>query len=145
VRRDVPAAGRADGADEPLSQVNVTPLVDVFLVLLILFMVTAPLLDNALEVELPEVTTAEPAPPSSVTLTLGAEGSLAVGDEVVTLEQALERCRAALAGDPDADVYLRADEAVPYGFVLSVLDALRRAGIARAALVVEPLAEEGAE
>lgn len=138
-------ARRGDETDQPLSRVNVTSLVDVFLVVLILFMVTAPLLDSAVEVELPEVTTAEPVAGASVVIFLDAEGGIAVGDELLTLDETIARCRAATRRDSDAGVFLRADRDVPYGFVMSVLDALRREGIDTATLVVQPLPETGSE
>ena len=137
----VPASIGGGVRDEPLATVNVTSLVDVFLVVLILFMVTAPLLDSALEVELPELDTAAPASGASVVIYLDAEGSLAVEGEVMTQAQVIARCRAAATEDPKAGIFLRADRAVPYGFVMSVLDALRREGIPMATLVVQPLEE----
>jgi biopolymer transport protein ExbD len=141
----VPASAAGGEREQPMAQVNVTSLVDVFLVVLILFMVTAPLLDSAIEVELPEITTAAPAAGASVVVFLDAEGSIAVDEAVVTLDEAIVRCRQAVSSDADAAVFLRADRAVPYGFVMSVLDALRRAGIETATLVVQPLPEgEGA-
>lgn len=137
----VPASAGGAARDEPLAAVNVTSLVDVFLVVLILFMVTAPLLDSALEVELPELDTAAPAAGASVVILLDGEGSLAVDGEVVTLPEVIARCRAAAAEDPRAGIFLRADRSVPYGFVMSVLDALRREGLQTATLVVQPLEE----
>lgn len=135
----VPASAGGGEREQPLAQVNVTSLVDVFLVVLILFMVTAPLLDSAVEVELPEITTSAPVGGASVVLFLDAEGSIAVDDEVVSLDEAIARSRAAIAGDAGAGVFLRADRSVPYGYVMSVLDALRREGVTTATLVVQPL------
>ena len=139
----IPSTAGGGERDQPLATVNVTSLVDVFLVVLILFMVTAPLLDSALQVELPELSTAEPAFGASVVILLDAEGSLAVDGEVLGLRELIAKCRAAVAEDERARIFLRADRDVPYGFVMSVLDALRREGIDRATLVVQPLAEEG--
>lgn len=134
----VPASAAGE-REQPLAQVNVTSLVDVFLVVLILFMVTAPLLDSAIEVELPEITTAAPVAGASVVIYLDSEGSIAVDEQVVSLDEAVARSRAAVSADPKAGVFLRADRSVPYGFVMSVLDALRREGVNTATLVVQPL------
>lgn len=135
----VPASAGGGEREQPLSQVNVTSLVDVFLVVLILFMVTAPLLDSAVEVELPELSTAAAVSGATIVVFLDAEGSIAVDDEIVTLDEAIARCRQAVRVDSGAGVFLRADRSVPYGFVMSVLDALRRAGVDTATLVVQPL------
>ncbi len=137
----VPASAGGVEREQPMSQVNVTSLVDVFLVVLILFMVTAPLLDSAVEVELPEVTTSQAVSGASVVVSLDAEGSIAVDDEIVSLDEAIARCRQAVSAHAGAGVFLRADRSVPYGFVMSVLDALRRAGVDTATLVVQPLPE----
>ncbi len=132
-----------DGEDESYhADINVTPLVDVALVLLFIFMVTAPLLTLALKVQVPEVETARPATARSVVIVVGNEGSIAVDDRVVTLEQAvaevLERTKPADDGTR-AEVFLWGDKLAPYGFVLSVFDALQQAGIEDVNLVAKPL------
>ncbi|MEM7247665.1 MAG: biopolymer transporter ExbD [Acidobacteriota bacterium] len=139
--------GGHDGLDDELSpEINVTPLVDVFLILLLVFMITAPLLQHVIDVDLPEVSTARAdggRPP--LTVVVGAEGSLSIDEEIVTLDEVVIRARAAEAARAEREtaVVLRGDREAPYGYVLSVLDALRRAGVREPALVVTPLAEGG--
>ena len=127
-----------DAEDSLLADINVTPLVDVVLVLLIIFMVTAPMLTMSLAVELPEVSAATPATRSTIVVTVGEEGTVSVDGQIVSLEQAIEKVNQRREADPGA-VYLRGDRGVPYGFVLSVLDAFLRAGISEVELVVQPL------
>ena len=124
--------------DPFLREINVTPLVDVFLVLLLIFMIAAPMLSAGLDVELPEVLTSVPKDSRAVILTVGPAGTLAIGDRVVTLEEAVEASRRA-AGQ---GVYLRADANVPWGVPISVLDAIRAAGVRDVSILTTPLPEE---
>jgi biopolymer transport protein TolR len=135
----VSASVLGDEAEDPLlADINVTPLVDVMLVLLIIFMITAPMLTMSLAVELPEVAAATPASRSTIVVTVGEEGTVSVDGQIVSLEQAVEKIKERRESDPGA-VYLRGDRGAPYGFVLSVLDAFLRAGITEVELVVQPL------
>jgi biopolymer transport protein TolR len=127
-----------EGEEGLLAEINVTPLVDVVLVLLIIFMITAPMLTMSLAVELPEVAAAAPAKASTIVVTVGEEGTISVDGRIVSIEQAIELVTERREADPGA-VYLRGDRGVPYGFVLSVLDAFLRAGISEVELIVQPL------
>ena len=127
-----------EAEDGLLAEINVTPLVDVILVLLIIFMITAPMLTMSLEVELPEVAAAAPAQRSTVVVTVGEEGTISVDGRIVPLDQAIEIVKDRREADPGA-VYLRGDRDVPYGLVLGVLDAFLRAGISEVELIVQPL------
>ncbi|MFV0625484.1 protein TolR [Sphingomonas sp. ac-8] len=133
-------SGRGKGRRTPMAEINVTPLVDVMLVLLIIFMVTAPLLTTGVPVNLPDSRAKgldqEQEP---VQLSLSADGSIYLGDEPVS-EQALPEKLAQIAGSqpPGADprqVLLRADRALDYGRVMRVMGELNRAGLNRVALV----------
>lgn len=117
-------------------EINVTPFIDVMLVLLIIFMVAAPLATVDVHVDLP-VSNATPSkrPDEPVWLTVGSDLSLSLGNEVVTetnLEQALTL---ATGGDHDRRVFLRADQAVSYGDLMDVMNSLRKAGWLKIALV----------
>ncbi len=128
-----------DSSDTGLmAEINITPVVDVVLVLLVIFMITAPMLTMSLAVELPEVSAATPASRSTTVVTVGEEGTISVDGQIVSLDQAVERVQARRATDPGA-IYLRGDRDVPYGFVLSVLDGFLRAGVTDVELVVQPL------
>ena len=117
-------------------EINVTPFIDVMLVLLIIFMVAAPLATVDVRVELPASTAApQPRPDRPAFLTLTADRGLALGDAAVA-RAALGAALDALTGaDREQRVFLRADAGVPYGEVMAVLNLLRRAGYLRIALV----------
>ena len=123
----------------PMSEINVTPLVDVVLVLLIIFMVTAPFLQGGLEVDLPKVATSGLDVREGLIISVRRGGTIAVGERVVPagqFEDALERARA-----QERPVYLKADQSVPYGDIVSLIARLRRAGVTQLGLVTQPTTE----
>ncbi|SBW11217.1 membrane spanning protein in TonB-ExbB-ExbD complex [uncultured Alphaproteobacteria bacterium] len=122
--------------DEELSEINVTPFIDVMLVLLIIFMVAAPLATVDVPVDLP-ASTAEPQPKPEAPLyvSVRAEGGVTVGDAPATLETLAPTLDAASRGDRGTRVFLRADKAVDYGRLMTVMNALRDAGYLKVALV----------
>jgi biopolymer transport protein TolR len=123
----------------PMSEINVTPLVDVMLVLLIIFMVTAPLLVSAVPLDLPSAR-ARPveAQDAPIALSLDAQGRLFLGEEPVAEGGLAARLAPLAAARPDARVMVRADRALPYGQVLAVLGEAQAAGFRRVALVSDP-------
>jgi len=123
-----------------LSQINVTPFVDVMLVLLVIFMVTAPMMDKGLDVNLPKV---KDAPDMSVkdqplTVTIGATGEISIGkarvESIAKLGAVLSQ---ATAGSKERQVLLEADRKVPYGQVAAVMAAIRAAGIEKVGMVLQ--------
>jgi len=122
-----------------LSEINVTPFVDVMLVLLIIFMVTAPLLQQGVDVDLPETTTqplrmqVEP-----LVLSVSRNGEAYIANLLVPVEELPERLAAIFEQRSDRDVYLRADEQAPYGAVVRVMAAARLAGAETLGIVTEP-------
>ena len=132
--------GRRGGTRSSLSQINVTPLVDVMLVLLTIFMVTAPMLDQGIKVNLPQVshapTLAQSHEPLVVSVT--REGTIAIGhSRVNTAEKLVPVLEQVLKGTPDREVFLEADRDVPYGQVVKVMAAMRRAGVQKLGMVSE--------
>ncbi|MBB4616227.1 biopolymer transport protein TolR [Sphingomonas abaci] len=127
------------GRRAPMAEINVTPLVDVMLVLLIIFMVTAPLLTTGVPVNLPDTRAkALDQDQEPIAVSLDAEGRLYVGDDEITeaaLPARLDAIRAAAKGAEPPQVYLRADKALDYGKVMRVMGELNRAGLNRVALV----------
>lgn len=124
----------------PMSEINVTPLVDVVLVLLIIFMVTAPFLQGGLEVDLPKVATNGMDVREGLIVSVRRGGTLAVGERTVPegqFEDALKRANAA-----NRPVYLKADQSVPYGDIVQLIARLRRAGVAQLGLVTQPAEAE---
>ncbi len=120
-----------------LSEINVTPLVDVMLVLLIIFMVTTPLLQRGTDVELPQAATAEVKEEDRLTLTLTREARIFLNNEEVPRGALLARLKAVSAARKDRLVYFRGDAAVPYGTVIEVMDALKGAGIETVGMITE--------
>lgn len=125
-------------ASEPMSDINMTPLIDVMLVLLVIFIITAPLMTTSLKLDLPKAEGARPSDaPAFLALAVAADGQLFVGDERVTREQLAERVRAAAQRDPQLEVHLRADQAVPYGRVAELIGLLQDGGLTRIGFVTE--------
>jgi len=111
-----------------LSEINVTPLVDVTLVLLIIFMVTTPMLQRGTDVQLPQAQQSEPKEEERITLTLTREGRLFLNQQEVPRASLGERLSTLVRGR-ERVVHFRGDAQVPYGLVIEVMDALKAAGI----------------
>jgi biopolymer transport protein ExbD len=123
---------KEDGGDDVMGEINVTPLVDVMLVLLVVFIVTAPLLTNAIHVNLPE--TAETAPPEekeAVYVSVDAQGKIFIDKTEIALESFENELKTRKAADPEIALNLNADDAVQYGIVAKVMSSIERAGIAK--------------
>lgn len=122
-----------------LAEINVTPLVDVILVLLIIFMVTAPMMQRGIDVALPRAQSATGAEEDRLVVTLDRTNRVWLNENPVPLNSLEERLKAAASGIQTPFVYLRADRAVPYGDVMAVMDRIKRSGIERVGLVTEPI------
>ncbi|WP_298932470.1 biopolymer transporter ExbD [uncultured Ramlibacter sp.] len=124
---------------QPMSEINVTPLVDVMLVLVVIFILTAPLLASSLRLELPRTDAASPGDaPKFVSIALDKAGQAFFNDQPVGPAQLAERLAGAARADPQTEVQLRADAAVPYGRVVEVMGAAQKAGLNRIGFVAEP-------
>jgi biopolymer transport protein TolR len=134
----VPAV-RPAGRGRPLSEINVTPFVDVMLVLLIIFMVTAPMLQQGVDVDLPETTT-QPlrVRDEPLILTVKKDGKLALGRQEIAPEELTPKLTAILQGLDDKQIFLRADKDAPYGLVAKAMAAARVAGAKKLGMVTEP-------
>ena len=123
----------------PMAEINVTPLVDVMLVLLIIFMVAAPLMIAGVPVNLPQTAAAKQNPPQKpLVVTLAAEGKLYIRDEEVRLEELEGSLRAIRSAEGDAVTYVRADKGVSYGNVMEILGRIGSAGFGRISLLSQP-------
>jgi len=125
-------------ADSPMSDINMTPLIDVMLVLLVIFILTAPFMTSSLKLNLPktEGTQKQPPDPKAIKLQLTASGELQVDGQASTLDALKARLKP-IEGS-EAEVHLRADKAVPYGQVAEVLGLLQKARLHRIAFMAEP-------
>jgi biopolymer transport protein TolR len=124
-----------EGLYQPLAEINVTPLVDVMLVLLIIFMVTAPMLAAGIKVNLPSAKTAQPLETKQpVVVVVAKDGSVSVGKDPVSRDELAATVRARL-GDSNGVVQLRGDRDASYGAVVSVMDELAANGVTRIAIV----------
>jgi biopolymer transport protein TolR len=122
-----------------ISDINVTPLVDVMLVLLIIFMVTAPILQQGVSVDLPKVAAGPlTGQEEQLVVNVAKGGQLFLNDTPMTPDTLTDKLRAIAAARPDRQVYVRADQAVPYGEVMRVMGAVHDAGLVRVGLVTEP-------
>lgn len=134
------AFGRLDrslGA-QPMSDINMTPLIDVMLVLVVIFIITAPLLASSIKLDLPttEAATASDAP-QSVTVVVDASGQTYLQDRVVAQDELLRRLQLSARVNPQTEVLLRADKAVPYGRIVEVMGAAQAAGLNRIGFVAD--------
>jgi biopolymer transport protein ExbD/biopolymer transport protein TolR len=131
-----------DPGSRPMSDINMTPLIDVMLVLLVIFMVTAPLMTTRLKLDLPKTEGARPSDaPLFIAVSIDEQGQLFVGDEAVSSEQLLQRAREAAQRDASTEVQLRADSRVPYGRVAELISVVQQAGLSRVGFVTEAAAK----
>jgi len=128
------------GAQQPMSEINTTPLVDVMLVLLVIFIITAPLLTHAIKLDLPNAQAPAGAEkPETITLSIDASGALFWNDEPLTEASRLpERLAAAAARKPQPELHLRADRETRYQRIAEVMASAQQAGIAKIGFVTDP-------
>lgn len=126
-------------AGTSLSEINIVPFVDVVLVLLIIFMITAPILQSGIEVELPKTRTVQEITEDRLVITIDRGQRLYLGNEPVSVRELGPKIRAR-AADPARDaVFVRCDETVPFGSFATVVDELRQSGIQNVSVVTEPI------
>ena len=131
-----------NSSKEPISEINVTPFVDVMLVLLIIFMVTAPLLTVGIQVDLPE-TSADTLPEETepLTLTINAKGEIFIQETKVEYENIISKILAVSKNRTDTRIYVRGDKTINYGRVLEIMGMLSGSGFTKVALISEPFKE----
>ncbi len=135
------AAG--EGLYQPQADINVTPLVDVMLVLLIIFMVTAPLLATGVKVELPQAKAAQPLNPKEpVVVTVGKDGKVSLGPDEVPADLFVDAVKNKLGEDSTRVVHLRGDKEASFGDVVAIMDRLATNGITHIAIVTAPNGKE---
>ena len=124
---------------QPMSDINMTPLIDVMLVLLVIFMITAPLMTSSLKLDLPKTDAAQPTDtPQFVSVAIDPQGKLYFGEEALDVPAFAARIADAAGKNPQTEVQLRADRNVPYGQVAELIGMVQKAGLNRIGFVAEP-------
>jgi biopolymer transport protein ExbD/biopolymer transport protein TolR len=134
------AFGRLErsGGPSPMSDINMTPLIDVMLVLLVIFMITAPLMTSSLKLDLPKSDAAQPTDtPSFVSVAIDPQGRLYFGEDVLDPAAFAARIGEVARKNPQTEVQLRADRSVPYGNVAELIGVVQKAGLNRIGFVTE--------
>lgn len=128
-----------DDTSQSISDINVTPLVDIFLVLLIIMMVAAPLIANnpSIKVELPKAATGDETHKTTISLTLRNDGVLFLGEDQVSEETARQRIRDEYARNRDVQAIIAADKGIPYGNVMHLIDVVKGEGVTKFALNID--------
>jgi len=131
------AANHRPALRSNLAEINVTPLVDVMLVLLIIFMVTAPMMQSGIQVRLPTAETRATTSPEGEVVTITRDGMIYIGQQSVPLDLLEPRLRNLFLGREKKVVFLKADEGISYGVVIQVMDRMKLAGIDTVGMVVD--------
>jgi biopolymer transport protein TolR len=136
-----PGRGRRHGRYRPLAEINVTPMVDVMLVLLIIFMVTAPLMTSGVSVDLPK-TNAQPLNSDSapLTVTIKADGAIFLQDQPVDVSDIVARLQAIAQNNPERRIFVRGDKDLAYGRIMEVMGTITQGGFTKVALLAEQTA-----
>jgi biopolymer transport protein ExbD/biopolymer transport protein TolR len=127
-----------------LAEINVTPLVDVVLVLLIIFMITAPVLQSGIEVAVPKTRTVKEITEQRLVLTIDKSQNVYLGDKLISIHDIGQRLHQQGSDPARQVIYLRADEAVPFGVFAELMDAVKQAGITNVSIVTQPLEAKAA-
>jgi biopolymer transport protein TolR len=138
---NTPGRGGRHGRYRPLAEINVTPLVDVMLVLLIIFMVTAPLMTSGVSVDLPK-TNAQPLNSDSepLTVSIKADGSIFLQDQAIDISDIVAKLQAIAQNNPDRRIFVRGDKDLAYGRIMEVMGTITQGGFTKVALLAEQTA-----
>ncbi|MCB2006956.1 MAG: biopolymer transporter ExbD [Burkholderiaceae bacterium] len=135
------AFGRLErsAGSKPMSEINMTPLIDVMLVLVVIFIITAPLLASSIRLDLPRTDAASAgSPPAAVMLSVDKSGQAFLNDKPVSGPELAAQLAGIASADPDTELQLRADASVPYGRVVEIMGVAQQAGLGRIGFVAEP-------
>jgi biopolymer transport protein TolR len=136
------AQGRTQSS---LSDINVTPLVDVVLVLLIIFMVTAPVLQSGIDVSVPKTKTVREITQERVVITINKDQRVFLGNDAININEIGSKLRQKIRDPRNQSIFVRADENVPFGAFATVMDAVKAAGITNVSIVTQPLVQNGSK
>jgi biopolymer transport protein ExbD/biopolymer transport protein TolR len=124
-----------------LAEINITPLVDVVLVLLIIFMLTAPILQSGIEVDVPKTHTVKEITEERLVITIDKSQRVFLGNDPININQIAEKLRQKVRDPEHQSIFLRADQNVPFGAFATVMDSVKQAGITNVSIVTQPLQE----
>jgi biopolymer transport protein ExbD/biopolymer transport protein TolR len=127
-----------------LADINITPLVDVVLVLLVIFMITAPVLQSGIEVNVPKTRTVKEITEQRLVVTIDRDQKIFLGDQPVNIHELPQKLQQAGSDPAHQVIYLRADQTVPFGAFANVMDAVKQAGITNVSIVTQPLESKSA-
>ena len=122
-----------------LSEINITPFVDVVLVLLVMFMVTAPILQSGIEVEVPKTKTVKEISEERLVITIDKDQRVFLGNDPININEISDRLREKIRDPQGQSIFIRSDENVPFGAFATVMDAVKQTGITNVSIVTQPL------
>jgi biopolymer transport protein ExbD/biopolymer transport protein TolR len=128
-----------------LADINITPLVDVVLVLLIIFMLTAPILQSGIDVAVPKTKTVKEITEERLVISIDRQQRLFLGNDPININQIADTLRRKVRDPQRQSIFLRADENVPFGAFATVMDAVKQSGISNVSIVTQPLNEHGSK
>ena len=128
-----------------LADINITPLVDVVLVLLIIFMLTAPILQSGIEVDVPKTKTVKEITEERLVLTIDRQQRVFLGNDPIKVLAIPDTLKRKVRDPQHQSIFIRADENVPFGAFATVMDAVKQAGITNVSIVTQPLSEHGSQ
>ena len=136
-------SGGGHRGQRAMADINVTPFVDVVLVLLIIFMVTAPILQSGIEVNVPKTKTVKEISEERLVITIDKQQRVFLGNDPININAIPDQLRSRVRDPQNRIIYLRSDESVPFGAFASVMDAVKQSGITNVSIVTEPLNANG--
>jgi biopolymer transport protein ExbD/biopolymer transport protein TolR len=128
-----------------LADINITPLVDVVLVLLIIFMLTAPILQSGIDVAVPKTKTVKEITEERLVITIDRQQKVYLGNEPLNINEIGAKLRQKIRDPQNQSIFLRSDEEVPFGAFATVMDAVKQAGISNVSIVTQPLDTHGSQ
>jgi biopolymer transport protein ExbD/biopolymer transport protein TolR len=140
------AFSASDGRTQTsLSEINITPLVDVVLVLLVIFMVTAPILQSGIEVSVPKTRTVKEITEERMVVSINREQRVFLGNDPININQIGATLRQKVRDPQHQSIFIRADENVPFGAFATVMDAVKQSGITNVSIVTQPIESHGTQ
>jgi len=137
--QSLPSGSRKRQVGTHLSEINVTPFIDVMLVLLVIFMVTAPMMQSGIGINLPQAETDTKPAEEGLTLTVTKDQYIKIGDSTININLLERRLTEYFTNKPKKVVYLQADKDLPYGFVVRIFDITKKAGVETVGILTEPI------